>query len=518
MKAHLLSPTRDLDFSAELETVVPNHEALIADLELTTLLATMAAGDRFLYDVCTRVLLTSVTDPDEITYRQRVLTDCVQQAEIVGELYQLAVDTLADKRKLWGYGYHSQFPGSILSGAVTQLEALVVRLKQLRAFAHEHSDRFGSDGFQTLFATIQSELDDEYLQTVEAHLKKLRFANGHLLSAQLGRDLSGVRYVLRYGDLKPRWRELLSVGARDHYSFTIPQRDEAGAQALGELSDRGINLVANAAARSADHITSYFQMLRAELAFYLGCVNLRTRLLQRDTPVSLPVPTAARPLRLACTDLRDPALALRTDGDVVGNDVDADDTPLVIITGANSGGKSTFLRSVGCAQLMMQCGMFVAAERYEASVADGLFTHFLRDEDETMERGRLDEELTRMSYFADQLRPDSTILFNESFAATNEREGSEIARQIVRALLEADVRVLFVTHLYDFASSFTADGDGGPERPSGVLFLRAERGEGGRRPYKLVAAEPLPTSFGVDVYERRLGGSFAGPLLNRSRD
>jgi hypothetical protein len=513
MKAHLLSPTRDLDFTAEL---TPDHEALLADLELITLLATMAAGDRFLYDVCTRVLLTSVTDPDEITYRQRVLSDCIELPEIVSELYQLAVDTLGDKRKLWGYGYRSQYPGAILSGAVTQLEAMVARLKQLRAFGDDHAGRFQSDGFRALFATIESELDDEYLASVEAHLRRLRFHNGHLLSARLGPDNGGVGHVLRDGDLKPRWRELLSVGSRESYSFTIPQRDEAGAQALGELSSRGINLVANAAARSADHITSYFTMLRAELAFYLGCVNLRDRLLATNTPIAFPVPMPTQPLRLSCTDLRDPALALRTDGTVVGNDVDADDTPLVIITGANSGGKSTFLRSVGCAQLMMQCGMFTAAERYQASAADGLFTHFIRDEDETMESGRLDEELTRISQIADRLRPHSLILFNESFAATNEREGSEIARQIVRALLEADIRILFVTHQYDFAHSLET-GDAMPT-PATTLFLRAERGEDGRRPYKLTVARPLPTSFGIDLYER-LGGSLGGSsLTDASRD
>ena len=89
MKAHLLSPTRDLDLAAELE---PGHEAVTADLELTTLLATMAAGDRFLYDLCTKVVLSSVSDPDEIVYRQNVVAVCIAEAEFVGERYALAVD------------------------------------------------------------------------------------------------------------------------------------------------------------------------------------------------------------------------------------------------------------------------------------------------------------------------------------------------------------------------------------------------------------------------------------------
>ena len=87
-------------------------------------------------------------------------------------------------------------------------------------------------------------------------------------------------------------------------------------------------------------------------------------------------------------------------------------------------GKSTFLRSAGLAQLMMQCGMFVTARSLQASVCQGIFTHFIREEDPAMISGRLDEELTRMSTIADQISPHCLILFNESFAAPNEREGS----------------------------------------------------------------------------------------------
>jgi hypothetical protein len=42
------------------------------------------------------------------------------------------------------------------------------------------------------------------------------------------------------------------------------------ARALSELKDRGIHLVANAMAQSADHVLSFFEMLRTELAFYMG--------------------------------------------------------------------------------------------------------------------------------------------------------------------------------------------------------------------------------------------------------
>jgi DNA mismatch repair ATPase MutS len=171
----------------------------------------------------------------------------------------------------------------------------------------------------------------------------------------------------------------------------------------------------------------------------------------------------------------------------------------VMITGANQGGKSTFLRSVGLAQLMMQAGMFVPAESFRANVCAGVFTHFKREEDASMTRGKLDEELNRMSEIADTITPSGLLLCNESFASTNEREGSEIARQIVRAMVEAKVKVFFVTHLYDLASSLCR------RQLQTALFLRAERKPDGARTFRVLPGEPLPTSYGEDSYRRIFG-------------
>lgn len=180
---------------------------------------------------------------------------------------------------------------------------------------------------------------------------------------------------------------------------------------------------------------------------------------------------------------------------MVGNDVDADGVPLLVITGANEGGRSTFLRSAGVAQLMMRAGMFVSADSFGADVRARLFTHLWREEDAEVESGELDEELSRMSGIADLVTSRATALFNEFFAAANEREGSEIARQITRALLDSGVKVLLVAHLFDLAHSLH-------KKPpaEGVVFLRAQRQADGRRTFRLEVGEPLPTGFGLDLY------------------
>ena len=99
-----------------------------------------------------------------------------------------------------------------------------------------------------------------------------------------------------------------------------------------------------------------------------------------------------------------------------------------------------------------------------------------------------------MSEIVDNVKSNSLLLFNESFGSTNEREGSEIASQIVSALLDRNVKVFFVTHLYHFAHAFFA------HRSATAIFLRAERRPDGTRPFKLVEAEPLQTSYGADLY------------------
>jgi DNA mismatch repair ATPase MutS len=210
--------------------------------------------------------------------------------------------------------------------------------------------------------------------------------------------------------------------------------------------------------------------------------------------MAMPEPRPATESALSARGLRDAALALHLPEAPVANDLDADGGRLVVVTGPNQGGKSTFLRSVGLAQLMLQAGMFVCADAYRGSVCTGVDSHFKREEDATMRHGKLEEELERMSAIADRIRPGSLLLCNESFSATNEREGSEIARQVTRALTEAGVRVVFVTHLYDFAVSVRREGS--------ARFLRAERRDDAVRTFRIVPGLPQPTSHGEDSYRR----------------
>ena len=144
MKAYLLFQDRDFDFGADLP---PGHQDLIQDLELTTLLQAMAAGDKFLSGVSTKVLLACLDDPDAIRNRQRVLADCLAQPDVIRQMYAVATAALEGKRHIWGgYGGSYQNPSSNLSGAVSALGAYVARLRQLRQIRNTIAGAGGSAG------------------------------------------------------------------------------------------------------------------------------------------------------------------------------------------------------------------------------------------------------------------------------------------------------------------------------------------------------------------------------------
>lgn len=508
MKVFLMHPDRDFKLQGQIEQKYPYRHvlplppakaALIQDLELNTLFNVMAHEDEFLFDVAKQAIFSSLDSPEGIRYRQAVLKDCLKNPAIVREIYGIPIEATDRKYRHW-MGIFTRYPSGVLSGAVQMLEMFVTLLRKLKRIADEHAGDFESTGFRHFFAMIQEELTEDYFTVVEDHLKTLKFKHGVLISAELGNGNEGRNYILRKTNHDDRhWMQRVFAKRSPIYSYTLHPRDEAGARALGELRDRGLNLVANATGQSADHIDSFFNVLRLELAFYIGCLNLSEHLTQLGEPIAFPDPAPASERQHSFKGLYDVALALTMRKKVVGNDVNADGKDLTVITGANQGGKSTFLRSIGLAQLMMQCGMFVPAESFQANVCTGLFTHYKREEDSTMTSGKFDEELGRMSEILDNIMPNSIMLFNESFAATNEREGSEIARQIVHALLEKKVKIFYVTHLYDLAHSFHVRG------MENACFLRADRKEKGYRTYKLIEAPPLETSYGVDAYNKIFG-------------
>ncbi|NUS42339.1 MAG: DNA mismatch repair protein [Mycobacteriaceae bacterium] len=464
-----------------------NGDVLVEDLELRTLYAAMAGGDEFIGQVVAQIVPAGIVDPRGIAYRQQVLEDCLQNEELVRRMYRIVADAVDNRPKGAYAGFMHRAPEGVLHRSVEQLDMLLAQLQELRGLRHAPGATFESEGFRALFGTLADQLDADYVAQLEACLAELRLPRGVMFSAGLGAGNKSAEVVLHRAPARRGRRDLFSGR-----SFRSDD-DEGSARAI---TGQAIHAVADTAAQAAGRLLEFALRLRTELAFYVGCLTLWRRLTEAHVPLCFPTPLPVEDQFLRCRDLRDVGLCLTAAEPVVGNELEAAWKSLIMVTGANAGGKSTFLRSVGVAQVMMQAGMFVAAESFMTNVRDGVFTHFTREEDAGLEHGKLDEELIRMRRIVDDIGPNSLLLCNESFSAVNDREGSEIARQVVGAMTDCGVKVVFVTHHYDLAARRYLEGR------AADVFLRAEPAADGRRTFRLQAAEPAPTSHAEDSFQR----------------
>jgi hypothetical protein len=132
MKAFLMFKDQDFDLQRKLPW---NEQALIQDLELNTLFNAMALGDKFLFEVAKRAVLSGLNDDlDSILYRQNILKDCLKNPTIVRDIYGIGVGAIEGERKNYWFLSTSKYPAFILSRSIEVLQMFVGALKRLRAY------------------------------------------------------------------------------------------------------------------------------------------------------------------------------------------------------------------------------------------------------------------------------------------------------------------------------------------------------------------------------------------------
>jgi hypothetical protein len=493
VKVHLLSPSADADRPAHAPDPLPEH---VQDLDLDTLLDAMGGGDPFVRHVAQAVLLSPSSDITVLRWRQQVAADVHTHRDTIEALTELATAAGEAEKHIpgWFWGKH---PTAVLGRSEQVLQALIGHLRALRDTATTTVDTWASPGLRDFMTRTRVTLPDEYLLEMSETLTLMRFPDGVVMTAGVGPAATTTGHVLRLPQPRPwSWRRMLGTPEPGELTYHLADRDESGERALTELRDRGQALVAEALAEAAEHITDFFHQLRWELSFYLAVDNLVRRLDAAGTGSCYPTLAPAESMRIHVAGIYDPCLVLHGATDVVPNDVDNDGRPILLISGSNQGGKSTLLRALGLSQLLTQVGMPVPAHHATLSVRSQIHTHFQREEDSHLTSGKLDEEMSRMSDIVDRLTPGALVLFNESFASTNEREGSQIARVIIDGLVRAGIGVMYVTHLHALASGLAR------ERGPQTRFLVPERLADGRRTFRLLPGHPEDSSHALDVYDK----------------
>ena len=144
-------------------------------------------------------------------------------------------------------------------------------------------------------------------------------------------------------------------------------------------------------------------------------------------------------------------------GVFVSNDLelDPDDAQIVILTGPNMAGKSTYLRQAAMIVLLAQCGSFVPAERAVIGLADRVFTRVGAHDDISAGMSTFMVEMTETAYILNHATRSSLVIFDEVGRGTSTYDGVSIAQAVVEHLHDAPklgCRTLFATHYHELTA------------------------------------------------------------------
>ncbi len=193
--------------------------------------------------------------------------------------------------------------------------------------------------------------------------------------------------------------------------------------------------------------------LGREANLALAWVDLGRRLADNGLPSCLPEldPAAA----FSAEDTYDIALATGDRaGSVVTNSIElAQGERLVVVTGPNQGGKTTFARMLGQTHYLAALGFPVPGSAVRLRLVDEVLTHFEREEEPGSERGKLKEDLIRMHEILQRVTAHSVVVLNEVFSSTTTADALGLARRVLSRLGDAHCLTVCVTFLDELAEA-----------------------------------------------------------------
>ena len=260
---------------------------------------------------------------------------------------------------------------------------------------------------------------------------------------------------------------------------------EAVGKVFPEVFEQAYEFLSNSRTLVTGEIFEYIPELRC----IIGILEFTEKAVNAGIPYCFP--ELCEEKKIAFRNVYDVTLLKKEGTVIVPNDVGfSEKEPFFYVTGANGGGKTTYVRTVGGSILMFLAGAPVFCEGGEASLLSAVYTHFPRDE-RFEGTGRFLDEKRRVDAILEAQNGSSVILLNETFSTTGEDKAREQTDILAKQLYGSGNFGLYITHQHDVTEN---------EIP--FLGVTVDESDSNRRTYKIEKRRLPPRSFARDILEK----------------